>query len=328
MNSKDFLKFGSSSLIMGSSLASLVGTANVSAQGPSGSIKNFFLKNKTKNKEKKLSLRERKEKYNQEASELCAPENAFLGTFLFGVALSGMLGIVIANDPLTRQNTTSEAAAWKAMKWGFIISALTAVGCGVYSYIKKKNANKEFVELKKSISEDMLEKQWNFKKFKEMAEKDDGESKRFLEQLLVLEPSSSENKDEDVPLLDKDNLSEKVQAFKELFTEEPEALKNVENNGKKEIYKEIIDGLHSWCCGLMERLYDDSREGRDDEEIYFKEQEDKELASKIVLLKEIVLGENINYPECISFLTSEDFYKNLTDESKPNFKKMFYTTYN
>ena len=132
---------------------------------------------------------------------------------------------------------TAEAYMSKTFKLGMIVSTLIGVGLGAFNYIKKKKAEKDFKELKQLIGEGMLEKQWNLEDFQKMA-KDDSESKKFLEQLLVLEPSSSENNEKNTPLLDKNKLNEKVEAFKELFAKEPETLKNVNDNYKKEIYKE------------------------------------------------------------------------------------------
>lgn len=345
MSSKKILKSTGSALVLGSSLASLVGQQSANAD-LLGSIRKLFFGDKTKNKEKKLSLKEKKKKYNNEMYKRGTLEESspvgvsfvtlFMGSFLSSFVAAGVGCLAELNYEAKNIHSFSEyfdklhdmnmraagnAVTGKALKWGFIITALTAVGLGVYSYIKRKKSAKDFKELKQLIGEGMLEKQWNLEDFQKMANSDD-DIEKFLKQLLVLESSSSGNNDKDAPILDKDNLNEKVQAFKNLFTNEPENLKNEEDINKKEIYKELIDSLYVWCGGGMERLYDDSKEGRWDEKTYFKKQEDVELASKIVLLREIVLGENIRYPESLSFLTSQDFYKHLTDEDKPNFKRL------
>ena len=330
MKSKNFLKPTGAALVLGSSLASLVGQQSASAN-LLGSIKNFFFGDETKNEEKKLSLKERKEKFNIKNQNFFSitqtSEEVVVGATVSTILLYRFFSYMdLMHDVLNNRNTSSVSEAIidsTSLKIAGI-GLLAYIGVEIFGIIRDKKLKKEYLKLKEFIKEDKLEKQWKFEKFKEMAEKDDDESKRFLEQLLVLEPSSSEsgNNEENVPHLNSGGLNEKVQAFKELFTKEPEELKNVENNGKKEIYKEIINSLFNWCSGKMERLYDDSIEGRYDEKKYFKEQDDIELVSKITLLKEIVLDGEDDYPECLSFLTSEDFYENLVDKSKPNFKKL------
>lgn len=330
MNSKNFLKSTGSALILGSSLASLVGQQSVNAN-LLGSIKNFFFGDETKNEEKKLSLKERKDKYNKVRYKEVPPGSAAFTIFAqlsMGTVLSILVGgcaAFAAEDAYVTKNHinnywdhykeikhVANTTYDKVFKWGLIITALTVVGFGVHFYIKQKtdqkNAKKDFTELKKSISGDMLEKQWALEKFQEMLENKNN-CKIFLEQLLVLEPSSSENKEE------------KVQAFKELFTKEPEELKNIKDNGKKEIYKELITNLSDWCSGEMKRLYDPGKE-TEYEKNYFIAQDDIELASKIILLRKIVLGEKVDYQRKITNLAEEDFNKNIKDESKKNFRKL------
>ena len=341
MSSKKILKSTGSALVLGSSLASLVGQQSANAD-LLGSIKKWFFGDKTKNKEKKLSLKERKQKYNNEMYkrgmlEESSPVGVSLATLLIGSFLSlpvaGFAGHLAENnyaaknihsfseyfDKLEDMRAAGNAVTGKALKWGFIITALTAVGLGVYSYIEQKNAEKDFNELRTLIGEEeMLKKQWNLEDFQKMAENAE-ESKEFIRQLLVLGSNSNADERNDF------SLNKKVEAFMDLFKdkEAPDNLKSEKFKNKKEIYKEIINSLYSWCCGKMERLYDDSGEGRYDEKKYFKAQDDIELASRIYLLREIIFGEDLlYYPECLSFLTSQDFYKHLIDKSKPNFKKL------
>jgi|GEM_PF-3793507 len=338
MKSKNFLKPTGAALVLGSSLASLVGQQSVNAN-LLGSIKNFLFSSKTKNKEKKLSLKERKEKFNiknqnffsitqtseeefvntnqkpEEVVFIATVSTIFLYRFFSYINLmhDAMNNIYISSVSGAIIDSTSRKIAG--------IGLLAFIGVKIFGIIRDKKLKKEYSKLKKFINEDKLEKQWKFEKFKEMAEKDDGESKRFLEQLLVLEPSSSENKDEDVPLLDKDNLNEKVQAFKDLFTKEPEELKSVKETDKKRIYKELINSLFYWCSGRMERLYDPGKK-TEYEKNYFIAQDDIELASRIILLRKIVLGEKVDYQLKITNLTVKDFNKNIKDENMENFRKL------
>ena len=261
-----------------------------------------------------MSLKERKETYIQKISGIPArPGSLCLGILGLGIFFTSVLAFSCDGGVSEKQ---WGAAATNVFTSGFIITALTAVGLGVYYYIKLKNAYKDFEELKNFIEENMLEIQWNFGEFQKMLG-DDDKLKEFLKQLLVLGPSTGNNEEEN------NSLNEKVQVFKDLFTKDPKELQDVGN------YKELVNILYNWCIGRMERFFygskefDDSRECRHGKERYFEAQKDIELASKIVLLKEIVLGEEEgNYPECLSFLTSEDFYENLVDKSKPNFKKL------
>ena len=322
MNSKNFLKSSGSALLLGSSLVSIIGSGNVKASGIFGSIKNFFSKNKTENKEKKLSLKERKERYNRKIENIYNPVTALTLPLIVGFSFSavsslmaGMFGVTV-DVSFEVAYKTAEAYMSKTFKMGMIVSTLIGVGLGAFNYIKKKKAEKDFKELKQLIGEGMLEKQWNLEDFQKMA-KDDSESKKFLEQLLVLEPSSSENNEKNTPLLDKNKLNEKVEAFKELFAKEPETLKNVNDNYKKEIYKELINNLRDWCSGRKRRLQEPGKV----KVMYFEAQKDIELASKIFLLKRVTLGEKSDYPGPLS-LISENLHKNLTDESKLNFKKL------
>lgn len=230
MSSKKILKSTGSALVLGSSLASLVGQQSANAD-LLGSIRKLFFGDKTKNKEKKLSLKEKKKKYNNEmykrgTLEESPPVGVSLATLLIGSFLSlpvaGFAGHLAENnyaaknihsfseyfDKLHDMNmrAAGNAAGMKTMKWGFIITALTAVGLGVYSYIKRKNAAKDFKELRTLIGgEEMLKKQWNLEDFQKMANSDD-DIEKFLKQLLVLESSSSGNNDKDAPILDKDKI--------------------------------------------------------------------------------------------------------------------------
>lgn len=322
MNSKNFLKSTGSALILGSSLASLVGQQSVNAN-LLGSIKNFLFSSKTENEEKKLSLNERKERHNQENALL--PPGSSTNEVMGNVFIVGAFFSVINAVAYYVGESSSLYHNFDAFKRlfgkGLFFSALFSIGVGFYHYIMKRSVEKDLTELKKSIGEYMLENQWKFKDFKEMAEKNDGESKRFLEQLLVLEPSSSENNKEDAPLLDKNKLNKKVEAFKDLFTKEPEELKSVKETDKKRIYKELINSLFYWCSGRMERLYDPGKK-TEYEKNYFIAQDDIELASRIILLRKIVLGEKVDYQLKITNLTVKDFNENIKDENMENFRKL------
>lgn len=335
MSSKDFLKLSSSSLVLGSSLASLVGTANVNAQGSFGSIKNFFFGDETKNKEKKLSLKERKEKFNIKNQNFFSitqtSEEEFVNTnqkpeeVVFAATVSTIFlyrffsYMNLMHDAMNNIHisSVSEAIIDSTSLKIAGIGLLAYIGVKIFGIIRDKKLKKEYLKLKEFIEEDKLEKQWNFKKFQEMVNSE-YECKKFLKQLLVLEPSTS-NDEEKEP---KNNLNEKVKALQDLFSKDSETLLKEATPEKKEIYKELISSLSDWCYGKMERLYDDSREGGDDEKKYFKEQDDIELASKIVLLRKIVLGEEVDYQQKITNLTVKDFNETIKDENMKNFRKL------
>ena len=326
MKSKNFFKSTGSALVLGSSLASLVGRRSVNAN-LLGSIKKLFFGDKTENEGKKLSLKERKEKLNLNQRNLnsfhpveplqTGAVSAIYFTVLAGLGLK-LFSLLPAVGTIFE--TALEHCPTISVPLGFFVGAVYSVGkfLGTKRELNKKDLN----EIKGIVKESMLEKQWDLEKFQKMLE-DKDQCKKFLEQLLVLEPSSSEsgNNGENVPLLGKDNLNEKVKAFKELFTKEPEELKGEKFNGKKEIYKELINNLFYWCSGEMERLYDPGKE-TDYEKNYFIAQDDIELASKVILLRKIVLGEKVDYQRKITNLTVEDFNKNIKDENMENFRKL------
>ena len=143
MKPKNFLKSTGSALVLGSSLASLVGQQSANAD-LLGSIKKWLFGDKTKNKEKKLSLKERKEKYNNEmykrgTLEESPPFGVSLATLLMGSFLSlpvaSFAGHLAENNyaaenihsfseyfkKLEDMRAAGSAASGKAFKWGFII---------------------------------------------------------------------------------------------------------------------------------------------------------------------------------------------------------------
>lgn len=323
MKSKNFFKSNGSALVLGSSLASLVGQQNASAN-LLGSVKNFFFGDKTENEEKKLSLKERKEKLNLNQRNLnsfhpveplqTGAVSAIYFTVLAGLGLK-LFSLLPAVGTIFE--TALEHCPTISVPLGFLVGAVCSVGKFLGT---KREINKDINELKGIIKESMLEKQWDLEKFQKMLE-DKDQCKKFLKQLLVLEPSSSENNKEDAPLLDKNKLNKKVEAFKDLFTKEPEELKSVKETDKKRIYKELINSLFYWCSGRMERLYDPGKK-TEYEKNYFIAQDDIELASRIILLRKIVLGEKVDYQLKITNLTVKDFNKNIKDENMENFRKL------
>ena len=253
-------------ILAGTSLISIVGqtATNVSAGGSIfGSIKNFFTK--TKNE---VPLKLQKEKII-EVSEIGISRRGALNVFFVSIAFftAAIASIIASSKSLIAYSSLPLAALCSAAYFALV------------SEYEKSKARRALTNLKGKIREDMLNKQYTLKEFKEIV-KDDEKCSEFVRQLLVLEMEPDVDDEEGYKLIDNGELEEATETLKKLFIEIDSVdkindLKKLPQQDKEKLLK-VVEPLLTWACGKMPALF-----GKED---CFCYQEDDEFTSKVGLL--------------------------------------------
>lgn len=301
-------------ILAGTSLASIAGQAatNVSAEGSIfGSVKNFFTKSKNKREGTKVEapLKLQKEKIiDSERDGKLAKNSSIMSpkpnipvhnrdiskVFFVGIAASAVAGIA------------ARFIGTLMSKGLLLVLTITATAC-YWNYVMEHNSFlKEAEEARNNlngrIKEDMLNKQYTLEEFEDIV-KDDEKCSEFIRQLLVLERAPDDAKEENYKPLDNGELEEAKEVLKKLFleidsTDKIKDLKKLSSQEKEKLLK-VIKPLFDWTVGEMPKLFGE----RD----YFYRQDDKELRSKVCLLKDAIDDKHSIYREKIGIYEFVDF---------------------
>ena len=302
MNKKQ--KIFHSLIFAGTSLISIVGqtAANVSANDSIfGSIKNFFTKTKDE-----VPLKLQKEKII-EVSKIGISRRGALNVFPVSIAFftAAITSIIASSKSLIAYSSLPLAALCSAAYFALV------------SEYETSKARRALTNLKGKIREDMLNKQYTLKEFKEIV-KDDEKCSEFVRQLLVLESEPDVDDEEGYKLIDNGELEEAKEALKKLFIEIDSVdkindLKAFPSNEKEKLLK-VIEPLSDWAKGHMQSIFNQNNK--------FDAQKNTNFRSKIILLSFALTDAPF---DAIESLGGNQFLSFFCDDSSENSKQNIYT---